>query len=149
VRALADRVGLADPSGELVVEFRLPADPELVHEEPLRVGSRADHARVTDDALEIQVPGESATGRPCARESASRALERDDRLGDRIGERAAGRDQLDELPVDGDRACGLVTQVIPKRPDASRRTALGVIQITRRLMRNPGYCGSFRQFMES
>jgi len=37
--ALADRIGLADPSGELLVEVFWAADPYLVHEESLGVRS--------------------------------------------------------------------------------------------------------------
>jgi hypothetical protein len=60
--ALAHVVGFADPSGELVVQLLGGADPELVHEQALRVGRRAQDPRVVvDDPLQIQVSGRWVT----------------------------------------------------------------------------------------
>src|SRR5215470_9261832 len=85
VCTLTDRVGLLQPSGELVVELGEVDDPEAVHEEALRVRTRAEEPRVRHATLEIEEAAEGNLLRGEACESAPRPLQADRRLRDGIG----------------------------------------------------------------
>jgi hypothetical protein len=55
VLAGADRVGLADPAGELLIHLLRGADPEVVHEQTLRVRRDVGDARILDGALQVEI----------------------------------------------------------------------------------------------
>jgi molybdopterin biosynthesis enzyme len=51
---VADRVGLPQPLGELVIEFGRGHDSEVMHEEALRVRTGTSDPRVLDATLEVE-----------------------------------------------------------------------------------------------
>ena len=108
MRPLAHRVSLPQPAGELVIELGSGDDPELMHEEALGVWARASDASVLDTTLEIEITVERRLRRLQAGEAAASSLQGDRRLRDRVGERAARLDELDEPSVEVDDLIGLV-----------------------------------------
>src|SRR6266498_2938280 len=106
---LAHVVGLANPSGELLVHLLTGGDPEVVHEQAFGVGHRTQDPRVIDQPLQIQIPDQPTRGGPGTGEPPPAALERDRGLGHGVGERPARPDKLHEPLVELHEAGRLVT----------------------------------------
>ena len=80
--ALPDRVCLAQPGGELVIELIGSDDPEAMYEQALRVRTRPLDTRIDDTPLEVEIPGQGCLPRGDAGESTAAALECDRGLRD-------------------------------------------------------------------
>ena len=113
---LADRVGLPQPLGELVIEFGRGHDSEVMHEEAPRVRTGTSDARVLDATLEVEKAVERGLLGGQASESAAAPLQADRRLRDRVAEWATCLGELDEAAVESDDLLGLVVQVSLDRP---------------------------------
>ena len=83
-----DRVRLAQPCGELVIEFLRCDDPEVMHEHTLGVRTRPLDTWIDDTPLEVEISGQGCLPGREAGESSSAALERDRGLRDGVAERA-------------------------------------------------------------
>ena len=118
--ALAHRVRLPQPVGELGVELGRGDDPEVMHEEALRVRTGMPNARVLDATLEVEVAVERRLPRRQAGEAPAASLEGDRSLRDRIREWATRLGELDELAVEIDDLLGLLAQVSLDRPLVGR-----------------------------
>jgi len=122
--APAPTVCLRDPFGKLRVELRRPDDPEVMHEEPLRVRAGTSNARILDTTLQVEIAVERCMTRLQAGEPTSAPLQADRRLRHRIGEWTTRRDQLDEAVVEANDVVGLVAQMPFDRPLVGHVTRL-------------------------
>jgi len=114
--ALADLVGLANPAGELLIQLLGRANSKLVHHQALGVGRSPADPRVLHAPLQVQIPVKAAGFGLGAGEPSAAALEGDPRLGDRVVERPARLDQLDEPTVEGNDRGRPVAQVVLHGP---------------------------------
>jgi hypothetical protein len=108
---LADRVCLAQPRGELVIEFLRSCDPEAMHEQTLRVRARPLDTSIDNAPLEVEIPGQGCLSRRYAGESSAAPLERDRGLRHRVAERATSLSESDEPVEKHDDLLRLVTQM--------------------------------------
>ena len=87
--SLPDRVCLAQPRAELVIELLESDDREAMDEELLRVRARPLDSRIDDAPLEVEISRQGRLSWRDAGESSAAALERNRGLRDRVDERAA------------------------------------------------------------
>ncbi len=86
--ALPDRVRLAQPCCELVIQLLRCDDPEAMHEQTPGVRARPLDTWIADTPLEVEISGQGCLPGGEAGESSSAAFERDRGLRDGVAERA-------------------------------------------------------------